>query len=378
MGFFSKVADFFSSTPFQIGSAVLGTVAGTGALGTVGQGISAAANLASGASSIAKNGASFGNVAQTALGAANFGQATGMVPSFQDIPDKLFGSGTSQPGTKSAGLDDDNLFGGFNEKSQPAIGGGGTDQLPDQPASVPTEPAKADGALNLGTHPDLTKVPDAQFGLQFNAPAIADMGGGKPGAITQGGANNSTSFFQNLGKQMAANPVTAIGSTMMVASLFMPNKAEEQYNEAVKTLQDAANDARTRANLESPAAQQWMGNWMTTMTSKVEEEYKIAVADMAAKHASRGIEDSTIAGEERAALAARFAKVKVEMPMQSQLAYLQYQQGLTGVANASMAPAAAVAQAQAGQAALLANQSANTQRNFSTAGAGFGKIATVG
>ena len=109
MGWFSEVTDFLSSPGFRIGAGIAGLASGAGAFGDMGgwgtalQGLSGAANLASGAASTFGPGRSDLDKAtgalQLGLGGYNIGQSLGAVGTFGDVWNQISGGGGSVDNT---------------------------------------------------------------------------------------------------------------------------------------------------------------------------------------------------------------------------------------------------------------------------------------
>jgi len=128
MGWFSQVTDFLSSPAFRIGAGVAGLASGAGAFsdmggwGTALQGLSGAANLASGAAStFGPNRSAFDRATgalQLGLGGYNVGQSAGAVGTFGDVWNQLSGNGSRSgavPGLTDSGSGAISGYPGYDE-----------------------------------------------------------------------------------------------------------------------------------------------------------------------------------------------------------------------------------------------------------------------
>lgn len=357
MSIWGKIGDVLTNPAFKIASGVFGLGAGTGAFGDTAANIAGGLNLASGAAGVAKNGASWDNVLQLGLGAADLGVGTGFLPK---VSDSLFGEGGSFGGiggSESPG-NDLSFGGGYEGENTKLDFGSGSDDL-DSPAKLDFKP---------------TGGGESPFKLETT---IGAGGGGQPtgstgAAMGKPGGGDGT-FLGNLQAALKANPVQSAGTGLALLGLLAPDQRGDVYSlatgmaknsaaqaeranaAALTRYQQAQTEAAAAASLDSPQAKGWIDNYTTAANTELDRQYQVALSAMDARHSRRGISDSSVAATERTQLEAKYAEARARIISDARNEWLKYATAMIGNYNAALKPGAT-------EAELLANQAARSDQ----------------
>ena len=344
MSIWGKIGDVLTNPGFKIASGIFGLGAGTGAFGDTAANIAGGLNLASGAAGVAKNGASWDNVLQLGLGAADLGVGTGFLPK---VSDSLFGGESG--GFGGLGNNDTITGGGYEGEGTKLDFGSGSDNFDDLDAMNPGTALKPTGG-----------------GVGEAGPKIAGGGAG----ASKGGDGT---FLGNLSTAIKANPVQSTGTALSLLGLLAPDQrgdvyslatgmaknsaaASQQANAAALTrYQQAQTEAAAMASLSSPEAKGWIDNYTTAANTELDRQFQVAQSAMNARHSRRGISDSSVAATERTQLEAKYAEARARIISDARNEWLKYATAMIGNYNAALKPGAT-------EAELLANQAARSDQ----------------